>query len=163
VWSQRHKGAQSNHKASTQTRPLPSHFQPNHLIKRGFQTACNRKLDYHDSCILCKGSALYQWVLISSLAEQLETSFFHSCTSFGVWPIDHYMLLQRSTTGVRHALLRFLNQRSLLAVVRVPAETSPLASCGLGRSQSLSQSISKSMMSFPLNRAQHTSYSIPNQ
>jgi hypothetical protein len=28
---------------------------PNHLIKRGTQTACNRKLDYHDSCTLCKG------------------------------------------------------------------------------------------------------------
>jgi hypothetical protein len=37
----------------------------------------------------------------------IETSFCHSYTSFGVWPRDHYMLLQRPTTGVCHALLRF--------------------------------------------------------
>jgi hypothetical protein len=51
--------AQSNHKDSTKTQPIPPHSHPIHLIKRGSQTACNRKLGYHDSCTLCKGSALY--------------------------------------------------------------------------------------------------------
>jgi hypothetical protein len=70
--------------------------------------ACTRKLDYHDSCTLYKGSALYPRVLISSLVERLEKPpFFHSYTSFGIWPRDHYMSLQRSTTGVCHALLWF--------------------------------------------------------
>jgi hypothetical protein len=105
--SQRHKGAQSNHKASTKTWPIPSHSHPNHLIKRGSQTACNRKLGYHDSCTLCKDSTLYPRVVISSLAKRLlKPPFCHSYTSFGVWPRDHYMIIQRSTIGVCHDLLR---------------------------------------------------------
>jgi hypothetical protein len=49
--------------------------------------------------------------MISSLAKRLwKPSFCHSYTSFGVWPRDHYMLLQRSTTGVCHALLWFPEQ-----------------------------------------------------
>jgi hypothetical protein len=35
------------------------------------------------------------------------------------------MLLQRSTTGVRHALLRFPNKWSPLAVLRFPAQSGP--------------------------------------
>jgi hypothetical protein len=102
---------QSNHKASTKTRSIPSHFHPNHLIKRGSQTTCNRKLGYHDSCTLCKGSTLYPRVVISSLAKRLQKpSFCHSYTSFGVWSRDHCMMLQRSTTRVCHALLRFFEQ-----------------------------------------------------
>jgi hypothetical protein len=69
--SQRHTRAQSNHNASTKTRPIPSHSHPNHLIKRGSQIACIRKLSYHDSCTLCKGSILYPWVVISSLVKLL--------------------------------------------------------------------------------------------
>jgi hypothetical protein len=60
--------AQSNHINPTKARPIPPH---SHLIKRGPQTACNRKLSYHDSCTLCKGSALYPRVVISSLAKRL--------------------------------------------------------------------------------------------
>jgi hypothetical protein len=38
--------------------------------------------------------------VISSLAKRLEKPpFSHSYTSFGVWPRDHYMSLQRFTTG----------------------------------------------------------------
>jgi hypothetical protein len=49
--------------------------------------------------------------VISSLAERLQKPpFCHSYTSFGAWPRDHYMLLQTSTTGVCHALLRFPEQ-----------------------------------------------------
>jgi hypothetical protein len=45
-----------------------------------------------------KVSVLYPRVVISSLAKQLEKSnFCHSYTSFGVWPKDHYMSLQRFT------------------------------------------------------------------
>jgi hypothetical protein len=42
-----------------------------HLVKRGSQTARNRKHDCHDRCTLCKGSALYPRVVISSLAKRL--------------------------------------------------------------------------------------------
>jgi hypothetical protein len=40
----------------------------------------------------------------------METSFCHDYTSLGVWPRDHYMLLQRSTMEVCHPLLWFLEQ-----------------------------------------------------
>jgi hypothetical protein len=54
---------------------------------------------------------MYPRVVISSLAKRLyRPSFFHSYTSFGVWPRDHYILLQRSTTGVCYALLRIPTQ-----------------------------------------------------
>jgi hypothetical protein len=103
--------AQSNHKASTKTRPISSHSRLNHLIKRGSQTACNRKLDYHDSYILCKVCALYPRVVILPLAKQLEKPHFcHDYTSLGIWPRDHYMPLQKSTIGVCHALVRFPEQ-----------------------------------------------------
>jgi hypothetical protein len=37
-----------------------NHLTPYHLVKRGSQTAYNRKLGYNDSCTLYKGSVLYQ-------------------------------------------------------------------------------------------------------
>jgi hypothetical protein len=47
-----------------------------------------------------KVSTLYPQVVISSLAKRLEKpSFYHSYTSFGAWPRDHYMPLQRFTMG----------------------------------------------------------------
>jgi hypothetical protein len=47
-----------------------------------------------------KGSVLYPRVVISSLAKRLEKPpFCHSYTSFGVWPRDHNMSLQRFTMG----------------------------------------------------------------
>jgi hypothetical protein len=41
-----------NTKSHTLTEPIPSNT---HLIERGSQTACNRKLDYHDNCTLYRG------------------------------------------------------------------------------------------------------------
>jgi hypothetical protein len=32
-----------------------NHPTPYHLVRRGSQTTCNCKHDYHDSCTLCKG------------------------------------------------------------------------------------------------------------
>jgi hypothetical protein len=56
-------------------------------------------------------STLYPRIVISSLAERLENLFFAILYTFvGVWPRDQYMSLQRSTTGVCHALLRFPEQ-----------------------------------------------------
>jgi hypothetical protein len=47
-----------------------------------------------------KVSALYPQVVISSLVKRLENLLFAIFyTSFGVWPSDHYMLLQRFTMG----------------------------------------------------------------
>jgi hypothetical protein len=66
-----------------------------------------------------KVGALYPRLVISLIAKRLEKPLFcHSYTSFGAWPIDHYMLLQMSTTGVYHALLRIPQQRALLVVLR---------------------------------------------
>jgi hypothetical protein len=43
---------------------------------------------------------MYPRVVIPSLAKRLEKlPFCHSYTSFGVWPSDHYMPLQRFTMG----------------------------------------------------------------
>jgi hypothetical protein len=56
----------------------------------------------------------------------------------------------------------FSNKRSLLVVLRFPAQTSPLTPCGLGDSQSMMKGMSQSMMAFPLNRARHTTYSSSN-
>jgi hypothetical protein len=43
---------------------------------------------------------MYPRVVISSLAKRLEKPpLCHSYTSFGVWPRDHYMPLQRFTMG----------------------------------------------------------------
>jgi hypothetical protein len=47
-----------------------------------------------------KVSTVYPQVVISLLAKRLEKPpFCHSYTSFGVWPKDHYMPLQRFTMG----------------------------------------------------------------
>jgi hypothetical protein len=61
------KGDYGSH-GSTQATPkiIPNHTIPFHLIKRESQTACNRKLGYHDNCTLCKGSAMYPRIVISS-------------------------------------------------------------------------------------------------
>ena len=78
-----------------------------------------------------KLSALYPRVVISSLRGRLENLLFAILyTSFGVWPRDHYMPLQRFTTGLSHALLQFPEQTAPLAVLRFPAQTAPLAPCG---------------------------------
>jgi hypothetical protein len=131
--------AQSYHKDSTKAWPIPPHSHPNHLIKRGSLTTCNHKLGYHDSCTLCKGIALYPQVVISSLAKRLwKPPFCHSYSSFGVWPRDYYKPLERSTTGVCHVLLWFLNKRSPLVVLR-SLQVAPLAPCGSDSSQRMSQ------------------------
>jgi hypothetical protein len=64
--------------------------------------------------------------VISSLASQLhKPPFCHSYTYFGVWPRDHYMLLQRSTIGVCHDLLWFSDKWSPLAMLRFSTQSDP--------------------------------------
>jgi hypothetical protein len=54
-----------------------------------------------------KVSTLYPRVVISSLVKRLEKPpFCHSYTSFGAWPRDPYMLLQRFTTGCMPGLAK---------------------------------------------------------
>jgi hypothetical protein len=54
-----------------------------------------------------KVSSMYPCVVISSLAKRLEKPpFCHSYTSFGVWPRDHYMPLQRFTMGLMPRLAK---------------------------------------------------------
>jgi hypothetical protein len=66
-----------------------------------------------------KVSALYPRVVISSLAKRLEKSpFYHSYTSFGAWPRDHYMPLQRFNMGRMPGLARVV--RSTIAMLRFP-------------------------------------------
>jgi hypothetical protein len=66
-----------------------------------------------------KVSALYPHIVISSLAKRLEKPpFCHSYTSFGVWPKDHYMPLQRLTTGRMPGLAKVVH--STIALLRFP-------------------------------------------
>jgi hypothetical protein len=79
-----------------------------------------------------KASTLYPRVVISSLAKRLEkTPFYHSYTSFGVWPRDQYMLLQRFTMGRMPGLAKVV--RGTKAMLRFPgvvcSTTAPLALC----------------------------------
>jgi hypothetical protein len=104
---------QRDHKASTKTKPKPYHSQPNHTpySREDPRPLVSTSLAIMIVVHLAKVSAMYPWVVISSLPERLEKPpFCHSSTSFGVWPIDNYMSLQRSTTGVYHPLLRFPEQ-----------------------------------------------------
>jgi hypothetical protein len=85
--------------------------------------------------------------VILSLTKRLEKPpFCHFYTSFGAWPRDPYMLLQRSTTGVCHALLWIPQQRAPLVVLRIPQQRVTLSPCGSGRSQNMSQSMTQRMM-----------------
>jgi hypothetical protein len=87
-----------------------------------------------------KVSALHPWVVISSLAKRLEKPpFCHSYTSFGAWPRDHYMPLQRFTIGVCHALLRFPDKRPRLQCWGFPHTVAPFAPCGSGSSHRMPQ------------------------
>jgi hypothetical protein len=80
-----------------------------------------------------KVSALYSRVVILSLAERLEKPpFCHSYTSFGVWPRDHYMSLQRFTMGCMSGKAKVV--RGTIAMQKflgvVCGTTAPLAPCG---------------------------------
>jgi hypothetical protein len=79
-----------------------------------------------------KVSALYPRVVISSLAKRLEKPpFCHSYTSFGVWPRDHYMPLQRFTMGRMLGLAKDVH--GIIAMLRFPgvvrSTTALLALC----------------------------------
>jgi hypothetical protein len=66
-----------------------------------------------------KVSTLYPLAVISSLAKRLEKPrFCHSCTSFGVWPRDHYMSLQRFTMGHMQGLAKVVH--STIAMLGFP-------------------------------------------
>jgi hypothetical protein len=87
---------------STHARPKPFHSHPKHTIKSKEDP---RPLVTVSTTIMIvvhftKVSALYPRVVIASLANQLEKPpFCYSYTSFGAWPRDHYMSLQRFTMG----------------------------------------------------------------
>jgi hypothetical protein len=69
---------------------------------------------------IAKVSTLYPRVVISSLAKQLEKApFYHSYTSFGAWPRDHYMSLQRFTMGRMPSFAKVVC--STIALLRFPS------------------------------------------
>jgi hypothetical protein len=79
-----------------------------------------------------KVSAMYPRVMIPSLAKRLEKPpFCHSYTSFGVWPRDQYMPLQRFTVGCMPGLAKVVC--STIPLLRFPrvvhSATAPLALC----------------------------------
>jgi hypothetical protein len=81
---------------------------------------------------IAKVSTLYPRVVISSLAKWLEKPpFCHSYTSFGVWPRDHYMSLERFTMTHMPGLAKVV--RSTITMLRIPwvvhGTTAPLAPC----------------------------------
>jgi hypothetical protein len=62
---------------------------------------------------------MYPRVVILLLAKRLEKPHFcHSYTSFGVWPRDHYMPLQRFTMGRMTSLAKVVC--SIIALLRFP-------------------------------------------
>jgi hypothetical protein len=70
--------------------------------------------------------------VISSLAKRLENLLFAILyTSFGVWPRDHYMPLQRFTMGHMPGLAKVIH--GTVAMLRfsrvVHGTTTPLAPC----------------------------------
>jgi hypothetical protein len=79
-----------------------------------------------------KVSTLYPRVVISLLAKRLEKPpFCHSYTSFGAWPRDHYMPLQRFTMYRMPGLAKVVC--GTIAMLRFPGvvrgTTTPLAPC----------------------------------
>jgi hypothetical protein len=79
-----------------------------------------------------KISTLYPRVVISSLAKRLEKPpFSHSYASFGVCPIDHYMMLQRFTMDRMPSLAKLVH--GTISMLRFPgvvrSTTDPLAPC----------------------------------
>jgi hypothetical protein len=124
-WSQTliHKGAQKvtkNTKGTkdhtvpqSYTEPYPIVPFPNHTL---YSREDPRPLVTASSAIMIvvhsvEISTLYSSIVISSLDEWLENFLFTILyTSFGVWPRDHCMSLQRSTIGVCHTFLRFPEQ-----------------------------------------------------
>jgi hypothetical protein len=102
-----------------------------------------------------KVSALYPQVVISMLAKWLEKPpFCHSYTSFGAWPRDHNMPLQRSTMGPMTSFTKVVH--STITLLRFPGVVIvPWPSCTLWACAS-------NYDKFPLIRARHTSHSIPN-
>jgi hypothetical protein len=72
-----------------------------------------------------KVSTMYPRVVISSLAKRLEKPpFYDSYTSFGIWPRDHYMSLQRFTIcrmlGLAKVVCGTIALLRFLGVVAVP-------------------------------------------
>jgi hypothetical protein len=66
-----------------------------------------------------KVNTIYPQVVISSLAKRLEKPHFcHSYTSFGVWPRDHYMALQRFIMGRMSGLAKVV--RGTIVMLRFP-------------------------------------------
>jgi hypothetical protein len=62
---------------------------------------------------------MYPREVILSLAKRLEKPpFYHSYTSFGAWPRDHYMPLQRFTMGRMPGLAKVV--RGTIAMLRFP-------------------------------------------
>jgi hypothetical protein len=60
---------------------------------------------------------MYPRVVILSVAKQLEKPpFYHSHTSFGAWPRDHYMPLLRFTMGHMSGLAKVVH--STIALLR---------------------------------------------
>jgi hypothetical protein len=108
-------------------------------------------------------SALYPWLVISLPVGDLRTSFL----PFFILPLVYGLAI---TTCCYKGQLQeyvmlcygFPTKRFPLAVLRFPAQTSPLAPCGSGRSQSMSHAWHKTWCPSPLNRARHTTYSSPN-
>jgi hypothetical protein len=107
------KGTKDHTIPQSYTKPYPTIPLPNHTL---YSREDPRPLVITSSTIMtvvhsAEVSTLYQCVVISLPVGGLEN--LHSAilyTSFGVWPSDHYMPLQRSTTGVCHTLLWFPKQ-----------------------------------------------------
>jgi hypothetical protein len=123
-----HKGSQRAQRITQYHKAIPNCIQPFHSqtipsILGRTQTACNRKLGYHDCCTRCKGQCPVPTISdFITRRWQEKPPFYHSYTSFGVWLRDHYMPLQRPTIGVCWDLLWIPQQRPHLQCYGFPSK-----------------------------------------
>jgi hypothetical protein len=106
------KGTKDHTVPQSYTEPYPTIPFPNHTLysredpKLHVITSSSIMIVVHSTEV----SSIYPCVVISSLTKRLDNLISILYTSFGVWPRDHYMLLQWFTIGVCHTLLWFPEQ-----------------------------------------------------
>jgi hypothetical protein len=152
--------AQRDHKVSTKATPFPT--IPNQLIKRGSQSACTRKLSYHDSCTLGKSCTLYQRVVISSQAKRLEKPPFAILTLPFVYGLEITICHYKGLLQEYVMLCYGLRSKGPACSAKDSPAKAPLSPCGSGISQSMSQSMTQRVLQIITQLSKTHTYSIPN-
>jgi hypothetical protein len=146
--------AQRDYKVSTKTTPFPT--KPTN--RKWILDRLNRKLGYYDSCTLCKVSALYLRVVISSLAKRLGKLLFAILTLPLVYGPEittcHYKDLIQE-----YVMLCYGFSIKGPACSAKDPQQRPLLHCVV---QAFHKVWHKECCQSPLNWARHTTYNISN-